>query len=143
MAPKLTCFASRLYFVVDDVVTVSVPARVRRVSVEPLTLVTVPVSPPQNPLNVAPKPALVNPPPHENPKPPRPKDGECSEGAPLGVGVLAVVLASVTAPARLTTNPPTAPATAMATAIPTIRRRPRDFTTVSSGGGGGGGSQLI
>ena len=49
MAANETCLPSRLYFVDELVVTVTVPLSVRSVSVPPLIFVTVPVPPPQKP----------------------------------------------------------------------------------------------
>src|SRR5580704_3727924 len=75
IAAKFTCLPSRVYFVDELVVTVTVPASVRRVMVEPLIFVTVPVAPPQKPPPANPKPELANPLAHGAPNPPRPNDG--------------------------------------------------------------------
>ena len=99
------------------VVTVTVPASVRRVSVDPLILVTVPVSPPQEP-----------PPKNEGTPNPAPANGARSEtrsrragrrtacgveGDGLGLLVAAVVFAAVGDAARVTIKPAVAPTTAM------------------------------
>src|SRR3984957_5107622 len=121
--------------------TVSVPCRVRSVSVEPLIFVTVPVAPPQN-APAKPDVALENPLAHGKPKPPRPNDGGCCDGDPLGVGfAAAVVFARVMELARVTTKPAAAPTTAIATATPSNRSRPNERLGGASDGAGGG-SQL-
>ena len=143
IAPKLNCLPSRLYFVEELVVTVTVPVSVRSVSVEPLIPVTVPVSPPQNPPAAEPKPVLVKPLLHGDPKPPRPNDGGCSApDGPLGDGWAASALASVTDAARVTAKPATAPITAMPSAMPA--RRSLLLRGCSAGGSGetGGVSQF-
>jgi len=143
IALSLTFASSRLYVVEELVVTVTVPARLRSVSVEPLILVTVPVSPPQKPppkKDGAPNPALANGAPHPKLNPPRrPKDGLCADGDGLGFAA-AVVFAAVGDAARVTMNPAVAPTTAMASPIPNTRMRPNSLRAGSAGGGGGGGS---
>src|SRR5580700_4046047 len=121
---------------------------VRRVSVDPLILVTVPVSPPQNPPPKKPPPNAEGPPnpapangaPQLNPNPPRaPKDGLWRvEGEGLGLVVAAVVLAFAGDAARVTTNPAAAPTTAIVRAIPTMRTRPTRLVSGATGGGEGG-----
>jgi hypothetical protein len=128
----------------DVVVTVTVPASVRNVRVDPLILVTVPVSPPQKPppkKDGAPKPAPANAPPHAaEPKPPRgPKDGLRADGDGLGL-LAAAVFAVVGEAARVTMNPAVAPTTAMVSPTPNRRTRPTRLLAGSAGGGGGGGS---
>jgi hypothetical protein len=114
------------------------------VSVEPLTWVTVPVSPPQNPppkKEGTPNPSPANGPSHPAPKPPRgPKEGLWVDGDGLGLLLAAVAFAAVGDAARVTIKPAVALSTAMASPNPTTRRRPLRLAAGSTGGGGGGGS---
>src|ERR1022692_1122098 len=143
-ALNFTDCSSRLYVVEELVVTLTFPASVRSVSVEPLIWVTVPVSPPQNPppkKEGTPNPAPANSPSHPAPKPPPgPKDGRWVDGDGLGLLVAAVAFAAVGDAARVTINPAVAPSTAMASPIPATRNRLLRLAGGSTGGGGGGGS---
>src|ERR1019366_476376 len=143
-ALNFTVCSSRVYVVDAVVVIVPVPASVLSVRGDPLILVTVPASPPQNPPpkeDGPPNPAPANGAPHANPKPPWPPNGGlCAAGNVLGVLAAAVVFAVEGDEAWVTIKPAVAPAMAMPSPIPNRRRRPPGLLAGSAGGGGGGGS---
>jgi hypothetical protein len=143
-ALSFTDCSSRLYVVDEVVVTVTAPASVRSVSVDPLILVTVPVSPPQNPppkKDGAPNPAPADGAPQAKPAPPRgAREGLWADADGVGVLDAAVVFAASGDAARVTMKPVVAPTTAIVSPIPNTRSRPARLPVGSTGGGGGGGS---